>query len=231
MPSMSIHYPRDYTPVSDSEAPRLIDWMTVPNEEEEEQQCQELEEWWQLAEEDARKQWEVEAAEREKAADQEGDMDEDSQEGDKGDKGLTSKKTCHVPSTGKGCQLPGSQVQDKQKDNQASPHGGDKWKWPKNATTDDDDDIEIVSSLIAQAGTSAAPELVAQVLNQHLSDITMFLHDLVGKVNNFTNSTGKSKACEVARMGNDNWVTIATNNYAMCMLTGNQANWSPLKRA
>ncbi|KAI5987379.1 hypothetical protein EDD15DRAFT_2372377 [Pisolithus albus] len=30
---MSIHHPRDYTPVlSDTEAPILIDWMTIPDE-------------------------------------------------------------------------------------------------------------------------------------------------------------------------------------------------------
>ncbi|KAI6029967.1 hypothetical protein PISMIDRAFT_18398 [Pisolithus microcarpus 441] len=127
----------------------------------------------------------------------------------------------------KGCRLPGKNVQEKRKDDQVSPRGGDKRKRPKNAPAaaydDNDSDIEFVDPLTSKAGTSAgaASESVAEVLDRHLGEITTLLRDLIGKVDTFAGSTGK---------GNENRVTIAPHGDAVQELTGNQAHWSPLKR-
>lgn len=94
----------------------------------------------------------------------------------------------------KGCRLPGEKVQEKRKDSQLSPRGGDKRKRPKNIA--DDDDIEFLGSSTAKAGASAsaAPESVAEVLNRHLGDITTLLRDLVSKVDNVAKSTDKGRS-------------------------------------
>ncbi|KAI5982164.1 hypothetical protein EDD15DRAFT_2402663 [Pisolithus albus] len=135
----------------------------------------------------------------------------------------------------KGCRLPGNNAREKRKDHQVSPRGGDKRKRSKSATAadydDDDHDIKFVDPPTAKAGTSAgaAPESIAQVLDRHLGEITTLLRDLVGKVDNFTGSTGNGEAGEAAETGDENRVTIATDDDAVEELTGNQAHWSPLK--
>ncbi|KIK12884.1 hypothetical protein PISMIDRAFT_25618 [Pisolithus microcarpus 441] len=97
-----------------------------------------------------------------------------------------------------GCRLPSETVQGKRKDSRLSHRVGEKRKRAKVIGEDHDTRFVGTSTAIARpsagaASTSAgaAPDLVAEVLDRRLGEITSLLRDLIGKVDEVANVDGK----------------------------------------
>ncbi|KAI6103246.1 hypothetical protein EDD16DRAFT_1525170 [Pisolithus croceorrhizus] len=110
----------------------------------------------------------------------------------------------------KGSRLPGKAVQDKRKASQVSPRGGDKRKRAKNVD-EDDDEVEIVSVLTTNVAASAgtAAESVAQVLDRHFGEITTLLRELVTKVDNLADQSGRACGSQESGANDDACAELA----------------------